>query len=188
MSTTTAVTAEQLFEMPDDGKRYELIAGALRMMSPSGWNHGRIAGRLHTLLGHHVLENGLGEVFTAETGFLITREPDTVRAPDIAFIARENLPQEAPSEAFWPGAPDLAVEVLSPNDRTGEVDAKIHDWLSAGARLVWVVDPQLRTVTSYRSTTDVTTHSAADQLDGDDVVRGFHCAVAEIFGAAEPAS
>jgi Uma2 family endonuclease len=188
MSTITTATAQQLFEMPDDGKRYELIAGELRMMSPSGWKHGEIVGKLHTILGSHVVKNRLGTVFGAETGFLIARDPDTVRAPDIAFIANENLPLEAPSEAYWPGAPDLAVEVLSPNDRTGEVDEKIHAWLSAGARLVWVVDPQLRTVTSYRSTTDVTTHTAAEQLDGGEIVRGFRCAVAEIFGAADPAS
>jgi len=182
MSTTTPSTADQLLEMPNDGKRYELVAGDLRVMSPSGWNHGRIAGKLHTLLGRYVLDNRLGEVFTAETGFLIAREPDTVRAPDIAFIANENLPPEDPSEAFWPGGPDLAVEVLSPNDRMGEVDEKIQAWLAAGARLVWVVDPQLRTVTSYRSTADVTSHTVADQLSGGDVVQGFRCGVAEIFG------
>lgn len=182
MSTTTPTTAEQLFEMPDDGKRYELIAGELHMMSPSGWKHGEVVGKLHTILGSYVVNNRLGKVFGAETGFLIARNPDTVRAPDIAFIADENLPQKDPVEAFWPGAPDLAVEVLPPSDRTGEVDEKIQAWLARGARLVWIVDPQLRTVTSYRSSTDVSTHTAADLLEGGDIVRGFRCRVAEIFG------
>ena len=157
------------------------------MMSPAGWRHGRVAGRLHALVGHHVLENKLGEVFTAETGFLIARDPDTVRAPDIAFVAQENFAEKMSSDAFWPGAPDLAVEVLSPNDKTGDVDEKIQNWLNAGVRLVWVVDPKLRTVTCYRSATEVTSHAIADQLDGGDIVRGFRCSVKDIFGAAETA-
>lgn len=185
MSTTSLTTAEQLIQMPADGKRYELIAGELRMMSPSGWKHGEVVGNLHGLLWRHVYERQLGKLFGAETGFLIGRDPDTVRAPDIAFITREHLPEQDPAEAYWPGAPDLAVEVLSPNDKTGEVDEKIQSWLDAGVRLVWVVDPKLRIVTSYRSTTDVTTQTAAAQLEGGEVVRGFRCPVAEIFGTTE---
>ena len=119
--------------------------------------------------------NGFGH---AGTGFLIGRGPDTVRAPDIAFIARENLPEQDPSEAYWPGAPDLAVEVLSPNDKRGEVDEKIESWLAAGVRLLWVVDPQLRNVTSYRSATDAIIPSSAEELDGGEVVSGFRCLVA----------
>jgi Uma2 family endonuclease len=120
-------------------------------------------------------------MFGAETGFLITRDPDTVGAPDIAFIQEENLPDVDPTEAYWPYAPDLAVEVVSPRDTTGDVDDKIRAWLDAGTRLVWVVDPRLQTVTSYRSGADVTLNAAGQPLDGGDVVVGFSCAIDEIF-------
>ena len=158
------------------------------MMSPSGWKHGEVVSELHILLGRHIKDNDLGRLFGAETGFLIASDPDTVRAPDIAFIAKENLPNSDPSDAFWPGAPDLAVEVLSPSDRTGEVDEKIQDWLTAGVRLVWIVDPKLCTVTAYRSATDVTTHTATDQLEGGRIVPGFLCQIAEIFRSSGSAS
>ena len=174
--------------MPHDGKRYELVAGELRMMSPSGWKHGEVVSELHVLLGRHVKDNGLGRLFSAETGFQIASDPDTVRAPDIAYIAKESWPKCDPMDAFWPGAPDLAVEVLSPSDRTGEVDEKIQDWLTAGVRLVWIVDPKLCTVTSYRSATDITVHTADGELKGGQVVRGFRCRVAEIFRSSDSAS
>lgn len=151
------------------------------MMSPAGWQHGKVVHRIQMLLGRYVDEHDLGDIFGAETGFLIARDPDTVRAPDVAFIARENMPGSEPSQAYWPGPPDLAVEVLSPGDRTGDVDEKIEDWLSAGTKLLWIVDAKLKTVTVYRSTTDVTTKTTMDNLEGQDVVRGFRCAVSEVF-------
>lgn len=153
------------------------------MMSPAGWRHGRIVHRLEVLLGRYIEENKLGEAFGAETGFLISRDPDTVRAPDIAFIAQDNLPTKEPAEAYWPGAPDLVVEVLSPNDKTGEIDEKIQAWLAAGAKLVWVVDPQLQSVSIHRSAIVVAVKTGNDMLDGGDVVPGFNCPVAEIFTA-----
>ena len=183
MSTTTRVTAEQLLRMPDDGCRYELVAGKLRKMAPSGWRHGAAGGNLHALLGHHVMQQKLGQVFFAETGFLIARDPDTVRAPDIAFLGKERLQGQMPKEAFWPGAPDLAVEVVSPGDTTGEVDEEVKSWLDVGAEMVWVVNPQWRSVTVYRSATDIKTLTENDELDGEDVVPGFRCRVSEIFGS-----
>ena len=181
MTIATPITADQLLSLPDDGNRRELVRGELRMMSPSGWKHGQVTARLAALLDRHVEQHNLGVVFGAETGFLIARNPDTVRAPDAAFIARENLPAEDPTEAFWPGPPDLAAEVLSPSDKKSEVDEKIAAWLAAGCRLVWVVDPAKQTVTSYRSSTDIEIRSVEDQLDGGDVVRRFSCAVTELF-------
>ena len=181
MSTTTRVTAEQLLRMPDDGCRYELVAGELRKMTPAGWRHGTVAGHLHTLLGAHVSEGSLGKVLGAEPGFLLARDPDTVRAPDIAFIHKDRFEGEPPEDAFWPGAPDLAVEVVSPRDTTGEVDEKVGAWLDAGARMVWVVNPKWRSVTVYRSATDITTLTENDDLDGEDVVPGFRCRVRDIF-------
>jgi Uma2 family endonuclease len=182
MSTSTFVTADELLKLPTGmGKRYELVAGELRTMSPSGWRHGAVVGNLHTILGQYVRQRKLGKSFGAETGFLLARDPDTVRAPDFAFIAKKNVPAQPPSEAFWPGAPDLAVEVLSPGDRTGEVDEKIAAWLSAGAVAVWAVDPKLETVTIYESSTKVQVRTSGDQLDGGAVLPGFSCAVDELF-------
>jgi Uma2 family endonuclease len=182
MSTKTPVTADQLLRMPDDGHRYELVAGELRKMVPAGWKHGAVGGNLQFLLARHVNEKSLGQVFLADTGFLIARDPDTVRAPDIAFLSQNRLSGPEPEEAFWPGAPDLAVEVVSPGDTTGEVDEKVQAWLDAGAAMVWVVNPRWRSVTVYRSTSDIKTLTEEDELGGEDVVPGFHCRVGDIFG------
>ncbi len=181
MSTITLVTADQLLAMPDDGYRYELVAGELQKMTPAGWKHGAIGGLLQGWLARYVEQHGLGRIFLAETGFLIARDPDTVRAPDIAFIHKDHLPAENPEDAFWPGAPDLAVEVVSPGDTFKDVDDKVKAWLDAGAMMVWVVNPNGRNVTVYRSTTDVKTLTENDELDGRDVVPGFRCRVGDIF-------
>ena len=181
MSTITCVTADQLLRMPDDGYRYELVAGELRRMTPAGWKHGAIGGRLHGWLAHHIEQENLGRILCAETGFLIARDPDTVRAPDIAFIHKDRLPAEDPEDAFWPGAPDLAVEVLSPGDTIQEVDDKVKAWLDAGAGMIWVVNPKWQNVTVYRSATDIKTLTKNDELDGLDVVPGFRCRVGDIF-------
>ena len=180
MSTSTLVTAADLFLRSGDGVRYELIAGELTMMSPSGWRHGEIVGNLHGLLWAHVHDHDLGLVFGAETGFLIRRDPDTVRAPDIAFIAKKNLPATKPSEAYWPGAPDLAVEVLSPSDEPSKVQAKIKAWLAAGA-IVWVVDPESEVITCHKSSEEQRAASAGEQFAGEPIVPGFRCEVDEVF-------
>src|SRR3954468_23600502 len=163
MTTTTIVTADELLALPTGmGKRYELVAGELRVMSPAGWVHGEIVANIAELVGAFIRQQKLGRRFGAETGFLLRRDPDTVRAPDFAFIADARLPKTKPTEACWPGAPDLAVEVLSPGDRTGEVDEKIEEWLAAGCAAVWVVDPKLQTVTIYRSLTEVQIKTAGE--------------------------
>lgn len=180
MSTVTAITAEELYRRSGDGGRYELVAGELRMMSPSGWRHGEIVGNLHGLLWHFISQHDLGSIFGAETGFLISRDPDTVRAPDIAFIAKANLPAARPAQAYWPGAPDLAVEVLSPSDTADAVAIKIASWLTAGAT-VWKVDPDHESITVH-TMTGVKIFSGSEQLLGDPVVTGFSCSLDEIFG------
>ena len=181
MSTTTPVTADHLLRMPDDGHRYELVAGELRRMVPAGWRHGAVGAQLFNLLSRHVHQEQLGRTFLAETGFLIARDPDTVRAPDIAFIHKDHLPAVDPEEVFWPGAPDLAVEVVSPGDTMGQIDEKVKAWLDAGTGMVWVVNPQWRNVTAYRSSVDIKTLTENDELAGDDVVPGFRCQVQDVF-------
>lgn len=180
-TTLQRSTASELFAMPDDGFRYELVKGELRRMSPSGSEHGAVVVNITLLLGRYVKANRLGVCFGAETGFKIGSDPDTVRAPDVAFIRRERIPQSGIPKKFWPGAPDLAVEVLSPGDTRAGVDGKVEDWLQAGARAVWVINPKRRGVSVYHPATDVTRLSEGDELDGGEVVPGFRCKVAEIF-------
>jgi Uma2 family endonuclease len=181
MSATTLLTADQLLQMPQDGFRYELVSGELTKMSPAGLEHGVVEGRIHALLGYHVLKHKLGEIPGADTGFRLCSDPDTVRVPDVAFICTERYRAVERKQAFCEGPPDLAIEVVSPNDTHSEVDAKVKGWLDAGTRMVWVASPAWRTVTVYRSTTDITTLTEKDDLDGEDVVPGFRCRVSEIF-------
>jgi Uma2 family endonuclease len=149
MTTTSMITtAEQLFQEAVSLGRCELVRGELLMMSPAGSRHGAVTLRIATLLANHVDAHGLGQVFAAETGFILTRNPDTVRAPDVAFVSRSRLETGLPT-GYFPGPPDLAVEVLSPDDRPAAVAAKTTDWLAAGTRLVWVVDPATRSLAAH---------------------------------------
>jgi len=178
---TRLVTADELLMMPDDGFRYELVKGELRQMSPAGHDHGRIVMELAVPLGQYVKSKKLGKIYAAETGFLIQTDPDTVRALDIAFLRQERVAEVGRSKGYWVGAPDLAVEVISPSDTVGEVEEKVEEWLEAGTRLVWVVSPKLQTVTVYRSLNDIATLTEKDTLEGGEVVPGFQIPVAEIF-------
>ncbi|HEX7175925.1 MAG TPA: Uma2 family endonuclease [Pyrinomonadaceae bacterium] len=182
MSTTTQLTtAEELLKLPRGRFRYELVNGELRQMSPAGQNHGKIAARLTVALGQHVEEKNLGEVYAAETGFKLRTSPDTVRAPDASFVARTRADEVGESKGYFPGPPDLAVEVVSPDDTVREVEEKVAEWLEYGTRLVWVVSPKLHAVTVYRSLTDIETLTENDALDGETVVPGFSYPVAKLF-------
>jgi Uma2 family endonuclease len=132
-------------------------------------------------LAQHVRTQQLGIVLGAETGFLIGRDPDTVRAPDIAFVRRDRIPPTGVPRTYWPGQPDLAVEVVSPNDTVFEVDEKVQEWVRAGVALVWVVNPRQRTVMVYRSLTDVAILTENDTLSGETIVPGFQCPVRDIL-------
>lgn len=182
-ATTQTMTAEELLKLPRGQFRYELVNGELRQMSPAGQNHGKIAARLTIALGRHVEENDLGEVFAAETGFKLREKPDTVRGPDVGFVARARAEKVGESKGYFPGAPDLAVEVLSPDDTVREVEEKVAEWLEYGTRLVWVVSPKLHAVTVYRSLTDIQTLTENDTLDGEVVIPGFSYSVSKLFAA-----
>lgn len=179
---TKPVTAGELLRMPDDGFRYELVRGELRQMTPAGSAHGFIAARLLGSLQRHVDANNLGRTYAAETGFKISSEPDTVRAPDAAFVSRERVEQAGEVAGYWPGAPDLAVEVVSPGDAHSEVVEKALAWLDAGCRMVLVVDPKNRIVTVYRAPRDVSVLGEDDTVDGANVVPRWELSVAELFG------
>jgi Uma2 family endonuclease len=175
------MTARDLLRLPDDGIRRELVQGELREMPPSGHTHGRVAMRFSWPLGQFVDEHDLGEVYAAETGFLLAEDPDTVRGADAAFVARERVTQVEDDRGYFPGAPDLAVEVISPGDRYAEVEAKVEEWLDAGCRMVVVVNPRNRTVKVYRGMTDITVLTGDDSFDGEEVVPGFRLALPRLF-------
>jgi Uma2 family endonuclease len=175
------ITADELLTLPRGEFRYELVKGELKKMSPAGHEHGAVIMQLAAPLAHHVRQERLGRVYAAETGFKLATDPDTVRAPDIAFITQDRVEQVGKARGYWPGAPDLAVEVLSPDDRVSEIEDKISEWLRGGSRQVWVVSPQLRTVTIYFSTGDILVLTDNDRLEGGDVVPGFQIQVNEIF-------
>src|SRR4051812_28964652 len=151
MTTVAApklVTADDLLAMGDIG-RCELIYGELVMMSPAGAEHGIVALRVGSFLREFVDANGLGYVFAAETGFMISRTPDLLRAADASFVAKARIPGPIPS-GYIDGVPDLAVEVVSPRDTRREVAEKVDMWLANGTAVVWVVDPKPQTIVIRR--------------------------------------
>jgi Uma2 family endonuclease len=177
--TTPLMTAEDLLHANIPDKRTELVRGRLIVREPAGYRHGAVTMNLTLRLGQHVQLTGAGDLLAAETGFTVARNPDTVRAPDVAFVRRERIPSE--TRGFPELAPDLAVEVLSPDDRAGETLAKVADWLEAGTRLVWVIDPERRLARIYRYDGTESVFNEADELDGEDVLPGFRCVVSAIL-------
>jgi len=175
------MTAQELLEYRHEPYRQELIDGRLQEMEPPGAEHGRVAMQVGMLLYAHVERAGLGIVFASEVGFQLASDPDTVRAPDVAFVARERVPATGIPRGYWPGPPDLAIEVVSPNDSHSQVEGKALHWLDAGARAVIVVDPPLRTATVYRSRRDIRVLTVGEPLDLADVVPGWSPAVDDVF-------
>ncbi len=175
-------TAEELLRMQGDGLRYELIRGELKKMAPAGNEHGNVAMDFGTLLNVHVRANKLGKVYAAETGFKLASDPDTVRAPDAAFISRKRLDEVGPVQGYWPGAPDLAAEVISPSDLYTEVSEKVAEWLGAGAKMVVVVNPRTRQLLVHLSPTEVKVLGVGDTLEGGEVVPGWQLPIGELFG------
>jgi len=175
------MTAEELLHVPDDGMRRELLAGVVRVMEPAGFGHGRVAATIGRLLSTHVHAHGVGVALAAETGFVLATDPDTVRAPDAAFVRRERIEALGDTLKFWPEAPDLAVEVISPSDSFSDVERKALQWLAAGTRLVLVADPVRRTITAYRGPGDIRIHDESETVDASAAVPGWSLSVADAF-------
>ena len=181
MSTAVRYTADDLLRMPErDGVRYELVNGELKTMTPTGGAHGVIVAELTTALHQHARAHRLGRVFGESTGFVLRRDPDTVRAPDVSFVAAERLPAAVPA-GYLHLAPDLAVEVVSPGDTVSELGRKVEEYMRAGVREVWIVEPSNRTVTVHTLGRGVTVLRESDALEGGDVVTGFRFPVADRF-------
>jgi Uma2 family endonuclease len=174
-------TAEELFELPDDGYCYELVDGDLVRMTPAGAEHGAVTACISQVLREYVDEHGGGVCCGADTGFILRRTPDVVRAPDAAFVSGERVPKNGIPKSYWPFAPDLAVEVPSPNDRFSDVHVKIAEYFAPGARLVWIVETATRRVHVYRSPHDVQVVEEDDDLTGGDVLPDFRCAAKRLF-------
>jgi Uma2 family endonuclease len=173
-------TADELLRHASELGRCELVRGELTMMSPSGFDHSAVVAAITELLRAHVRKRRLGIVAGAEGGYYLERNPDTVRAPDVSFVASSRVPR-GKRPGFFDGAPDLAIEVLSPSDTTAEVAEKTRTWLAAGCRAVWTVDPEARTVAIHRPGTPVITLSSQGTVNGEDLIPGFRVSVSDFF-------
>ena len=178
--TRELMTAEELLRLDLPGKSTELVRGKLVVREPPSTYHGRVQSTLNIIVGSYVRANALGAVFGQDTGFKIRSDPDSVRAPDLAFVHRQRVGQIG-TRGYAALAPDLVAEILSPDDRPGDVLMKVAEWLDAGVTLVWVIDADRRTGTVYRSDGSVGTMAPGDDLDGESVLPGFLCRISELF-------
>jgi len=182
------MTAEELVGYDIPGKRVELVRGQVMVREPASLRHGEVSLRIGVALANHLAQErdaqgwalARGRVATADPGFTLARSPDTVRAPDVAYVSRERHSGPMP-EGFPQFAPDLAVEVRSRGDRAGDVQAKVGDWLSAGTTLVWVIDPARKAATVYRADGTVSVLGGDDALTGEALLPGFGLPLRELF-------
>jgi Uma2 family endonuclease len=187
---TKLMTVEEFWQRANDFPHCELVRGIIvpkhrgpngePTMSPTGRKHGKIEQRIGYLLGLYLANHKIGEAYIGEVGFILKHNPDIMRAPDVAFVSNDRL-RDAPEEGYLPFAPDLAVEVMSPNDTVREVQTKVLEYLKAGTRVIWIVEPETETVTVYRSLSEVRTLTKADVLEGGQVLPDLSILVKEIF-------
>ena len=178
---TKRLTADDLLRLYSKGVRGELIRGELCKTMPTGQEHGEIVVNLTILLGTFAKSRKLGRMTASDAGVWLERDPDTVREPDIAFFSAQKMPLGTRVTGYAEMVPDLVIEVVSPNNSLQEVNDKALMWLSYGVRLVWVVNPDSRSVDVYREGRVASTLSESDALDGLDVLPGFTCAVSDVF-------
>jgi Uma2 family endonuclease len=177
---TTLMTVDEFWNLPRDGNRHELVKGELVTMPPPGFEHGAIESKLHVRMYIHAESQQLG-IVVGETGFILERDPDTVRAADTAFVGNAKLQKYGKPKKYFPTAPDVAVEVISPSDTYVEVDEKVEEWLNAGTQAVWVVNPRRKSVTVHVANQNPVVLKEADTLSGGTAFPGFSMLVAEIF-------
>jgi Uma2 family endonuclease len=178
------VTGEELFKLGDIG-RAELVKGAIVHMSPTGYSHGRVESNVGAILSVFVGQHKLGEVLVGEVGIYTARRPDTVRGADVAYISNERMAQ-VQSSSYLDVAPELVVEVLSPDDRWGDLVDKLSEYFAVGVQVVWVADPKTQSVYVYRAPSKVQHFSPDDVLSGGEVLPGFSVPVAELFARQSP--
>lgn len=180
MGTATKIwTDEELMALPNDGGKRELLHGNI-ITSPAGSEHGHIAVIIVAELERHVRQSRLGFVFDSSTGFRL--EAEHCLSPDVAFVAKTRLAgAKRPPRGFFPGAPDLVVEVLSPSDSVDEVHEKLTQYFRHGTRLAWVINPAERNAHVYRTPEAERLLRVTDALDGEEVVPGFRLTLAELF-------
>ena len=174
------MTASELIKLDLPGKSTELVRGRLIVREPPGTYHGLVQSNLNVMVGTFVRAHRLGAVFGQDTGFKIASNPDTVRAADLAFVSLERVALITP-RGYAALAPDLVAEILSPDDRPGEVLSKVGEWLGAGARVVWVIDPEGRTAQAYREDGSIAVIPSNGTLDGEQLLPGFVCPLADLF-------
>ncbi len=180
MSATRLYTIDDLSQI-DDLNRYDLIRGELVCLAPAESRHGEVSAVLVGSLWKHVSERSLGKVYSSETGFILDQNPDTLLAPDAAFVLSNRLPPKEERESFLPIAPDLVVEVVSPSDRLTSLTDKVKAYLDAGVRLVWLVEPRRERITVYTQDHSYRMLTVEDELDGGDVLPEYRLPVAEVF-------
>ena len=181
ITATKLLTADDLLRLDSEGVRGELIRGVLHETTSSGLEHGEIAAKLTILLGIFIMPRKLGTLVASDVGVWLERDPDTVREPDIAYFSAARLPPDVRITGYAEVPPDLVVEIVSPSDTRREVRDKARMWLSYGVALVWVVQPDTRTVEVYEAGRAVVTHTEQDTLDGAAVLPGFTCPISDLF-------
>jgi Uma2 family endonuclease len=179
------MTAEELWALPDDGMRHELVAGELRTMAPTGFEHGGLETDVAYNLKHALRGRGAGRVVGGEVGFRLRRAPDTVRGADVAFVRAERLPAGRMPTGYFEGAPDLAVEIVSPGDTASEVEEKVREWLRDGAGAVWVIYPSGPGLVDHRPDGRARRHGPDDEVDGGDVLPGVRLRLADLLRSPE---
>ncbi|MEO8100669.1 MAG: Uma2 family endonuclease [Acidobacteriota bacterium] len=179
MATTAAFTLEQLARMPEDGLRHELDAGELLVMTRPNSRHGALQAELIRILGDHVRRNKLGRIYS-ESGFILGRNPEILRGPDVAFVRQDRLPQ-VPDDGWAELGPDLVVEIVSPSDTARQIDRKVHQYLAAGTLAIWIVYPDTKSVHVFEPAGAARMVESHDLLSSPQALPGFEIRVAEIF-------
>jgi len=175
------MTGEALYAL-GDAQRAELVEGEMRIMTPTGFLHGRVETRIARLLGDFVERQGLGDVYGGEVGIYTRRNPDTVRGANVLYISHARLSQVR-SDSYLDVAPELVVEVLSPHDRWLDVERKLEEYFAIGVDAVWIADPAGKTLRIYGSLTQFQILQQGDLVRDQAILPGFECGVAELFGA-----